>query len=70
VRYNHETILSTKAVIAPASNGYLAVSERGSALRIGVRGSSEPDARRRFRAELEAWAALHEREPDQARPAL
>ena len=41
-----------------AAGGWLAVSAPGSALKIGVAGSSEKEATERFDSALEKWTAL------------
>jgi hypothetical protein len=46
--------------LSKTPSGWLAVSERGSVLRIGVEGNTKEEARRRFQAELEEWAKLSE----------
>jgi hypothetical protein len=38
--------------------GYLAVSEEGSSLRIGVIGQSEEEARRLFKQEILEWVKI------------
>jgi hypothetical protein len=57
-----EEVLSIEPEVRPARRGWLAVSRPGSALRIGVVGQDEDDARRRFADELKAWAELVARE--------
>ena len=58
-----EAILATNPQLIPTSYGrWLAVSEPGSRLRIGVVGDTEEDALRRFAAEREAWRLLHEQD--------
>jgi hypothetical protein len=63
-----EAILATEPRLIPTSYGrWLAISQPGSRLRIGVIGDTEEDARQRFAAEREAWRVLHEQE-DQPTP--
>jgi hypothetical protein len=58
-----EAIMATEPLLIPTDYGcWLAVSQPGSRLRIGVIGETEDDARQRFAAEREAWRALHEQE--------
>jgi len=63
-----EAILATEPRLIQTTYGrWLAVSQPGSQLRIGVIGETEEDARQRFVDEREAWRALHEQE-DQPTP--
>jgi hypothetical protein len=56
-----EAILATNPQLIPTAYGrWLAISQPGSGLRIGVIGDTEEDALRRFAAEREAWRLLHE----------
>ena len=48
--------------------GWLAVSEDGSALLIGVEGATEEEARQRFAEALVRWGLLWSKEPVSARP--
>jgi hypothetical protein len=58
-----EAIVATEPQLIPTAYGrWLAISQPGSRLRIGVLGETEEDARQRFAAEREAWRVLHERE--------
>jgi hypothetical protein len=58
-----EAILAAEPQLIPTAYGrWLAISQPGSRLRIGVLGETEEDARQRFAAEREAWRVLHERE--------
>jgi hypothetical protein len=57
-----EAILATEPQLIPTTYGrWLAISQPGSQLRIGVLGDTEEDARQQFAAEREAWRLLHER---------
>jgi hypothetical protein len=53
-------ILSIEPRVWHGKSGWLAVSEPGSVLNVGVVGDTEEAARGRFRDELEAWCRLHE----------
>jgi hypothetical protein len=65
-----EAILATEPRLIPTSYGrWLAVSQPGSRLRIGVIGDTEEDALQRFAAEREAWRAIHEQQ-DQPSPVV
>jgi hypothetical protein len=56
-----EAILATNPQLIPTDYGcWLAISQPGSRLRIGVVGETEEDALRQFAAEREAWRRLHE----------
>ena len=56
-----EAILATNPQLIPTDYGrWLAISQPGSGLRIGVIGDTEEDALRQFAAEREAWQLLHE----------
>ncbi len=52
--------LTVPVLIRRANGGYLAVSEPGSSLRIGVEGSTEAEARQRFTESLAEWVKLGE----------
>lgn len=52
-------ILAIKPQLMRVRQGWLAVSEPGSPLRIGVQAESEEEAKVRFQKELRAWAALN-----------
>jgi hypothetical protein len=57
-----EAILATEPRLIPTAYGsWLAISQPGSRLRIGVIGETEEDALQRFAVEREAWRVLHER---------
>lgn len=43
---------------AREGGGWLAVSEPGDGLRIGVTADTEPEARERFNASMQAWLRL------------
>ena len=45
-------------LVERACGGWLAVSEPGAFLRVGVEGRTADEARERFRLEVLAWAAL------------
>jgi hypothetical protein len=45
---------------------WLALAEPGSVLHFGVIGDSEQDARERFSEERAMWAAIFQREPEEA----
>lgn len=53
-------ILAISPQLVRVRRGWLAVSKPGSPLRIGVQAESEEEAKRLFREELQAWAALGE----------
>lgn len=55
------SVTKTRALIVRCEwGGWLAVSEEGSALRIGTLGETEEGAKRSFEAALGAWARLLE----------
>lgn len=53
-------ILSIQPCVWHGRPGWLAVSEPGSILNIGVLGETEEAARQLFKDELAAWCRLHE----------
>ncbi len=53
-------ILAIEPRVWHGRSGWLAVSEPGSVLIVGVVGDSEEAARAAFQDELEAWCRLHE----------
>ncbi|HEX9312816.1 MAG TPA: hypothetical protein VGA30_08345 [Actinomycetota bacterium] len=53
-------MIEPKPRVFKARSGWLAVSQPGSTLLIGVTGSSEEDALQRFRDEIAAWKRLRE----------
>lgn len=53
-------ILAIEPRIWHGRSGWLAVSEPGSVLNLGVVGETEDEVRQQFQDELEAWCRLHE----------
>jgi hypothetical protein len=52
-------------LIERRTGGWLAVTEDGSPVQIGVVGDTEDEARERFREALARWRAAYERPVDQ-----
>jgi len=57
---NASLIRMIRPSLTRTPTGWLAVSEPGSPLRIGVVGSTEEEARAHFDTELSKWALLRE----------
>ena len=55
---NPEIVLAITPEIRRTPHGWLAISEVGSPLCVGVCGATEEQARERFGLELAEWAAL------------
>lgn len=55
------TLRSCEPTIRQARVGWLATTPRDHPYRIGVVGTTEEEARRRFVAEFAAWEELHDR---------
>ncbi len=53
-------ILAIEPRVWHGRSGWMAVSEPGSVLNVGVVGDTEEAARQQFQDELEAWCRLHE----------
>lgn len=53
-------ILAIEPRVWQGRSGWLAVSEPGSVLNVGVVSDTEEAARQQFQDELEAWCRLHE----------
>lgn len=70
MRLTRPLIMALRPEIHQTHNGWLAVTEAGSPLRVGVMGNSEDDARTKFQAALGAWADLAEVDAEASSPCV